>query len=213
MKGLFLDNFYKTISNMRLFLFLILIVVTALLVTGNDTVLEMFVYVSITGLSANAVVSIRKDAEAKWSRYEIALPVTRNEIVKCKYISYLFWLLIGTAVAVLVTGLTVLIHGNVFFVYGSRDVVSLFSLGIGIAVISGSLFIPSAYLFGADKSETLLIVSVIAGFGITVCLIWLINRGEILNYYLRLGLFNLAYVCLFIISYQLARRIYRKKEL
>jgi len=212
MKGLFLDNFYKTINNMKLFAILVFAVAIALLVTGNDTIMELFVYISITALSVNAVSSMRKDADAKWNKYELTLPVTRKDIIKCKYISYLFWVLIGTGIAAVFTGLAVLIHGNVFFVFGSRDVISLFALGIGIAMMVGALFYPMSYLFGIDKSETLLVVSVIGGVGLAVFLIWVINRGEVLNYYPRLGIFVLTYILIFAASYLFTRSIYIKKE-
>ena len=144
---------------MKLFAFFVLIAAIALLVTGDCTIMELFVYISITALSATAVSSMRKDAEAKWNKYELTLPIKRKGIIKCKYLSYLFWVLIGTVIAVIFTGLAVFIHGNVFFAYGFQDTISLFALGIGIAVMVGALFYPMAYLFGADKSETLLVVS------------------------------------------------------
>lgn len=214
MKGLFFDNFYKTISSMTLFAFLILVAAIALLITGNYTILELFVYVSITALSANAVSSMRKDADAKWNKYELTLPVTRKEIIKCKYASYLFWVFVGTIIAAVITALAVIIHGNIFFAYGFRDVISLFSLGIGIAVMVGALFFPMAYVFGADRSETLLVISVIGSVGLAVLLVWLVNQvnSEVVPYYPRLVIFVLAYILLYFVSYIITRSIYNKKE-
>ena len=216
MKGLFLDNFYKTFNSAKLFMFVILAAGIVLLITGNAaTILQLFVYISITALSAIAVSGMRKDSEAKWDKYEITLPVTRKDIIKCKYLSYLFWVSIGVIISVVFTFVAYLIHGNIFFAFGLRDVLSLFALGIGIAVIVGSLFFPMAYVFGVNKSEALLVISVIAGVGLAAYLIWLLNTifdAEVTNYYLILGVFVLTYCFMFVVSYLVTLKIYGKKN-
>ncbi len=222
MKGLILDNFYKTINSMKLFVLFVIGAGIALLVTGNDTLLELFVYIAITALSVTALSGMRKDSDAKWNKYELTLPVTRKHIISSKYISYLFWVFAGTVIALVFTGLVVIIHGNVF-VYGFRDVFriwisgyfSLFTLGIGIAVMVGALFYPLAYLLGADKSETLLVISVISSVGLAIFLIWLANRGigsEAEYYYMRLGAFILTCFLMYLASYFIAHSIYKNKE-
>lgn len=212
MKGLFLDNYYKTIDSIKLFAILVLAVGTAVLITGNETGLELFVYIAITALSINGISSLRKDANVKWNKLELTLPVKRSDIIKSKYLSYLFWLLVGIVIAIIFTVLAVAIHGNVFFAYGFRDVSSLFVLGICIALLAGALFFPLAYLLGIDKSETLLIISVIGGVGLAVFLIWMINQNGTLDYYPRLGIFTLAVLLMFRISYQITKSIYRRVE-
>lgn len=212
MKGLFLDNFYKTAGSMKLFVFFVLAAGLAVLVTGNDTLLELFVYLAITALSVNGISGMRKDAEVKWNKLELTLPVRRADIIKSKYLSYLFWVLTGVVTAAVFTVLAVAIHGNVFFVYGLRDINSLFTLGTGIALLAGALFYPLAYLFGADKSETLLVISVIGSIGLAVSLIWLVNLNGTLSYYARLGVFALAVVLVFGGSYGFTKVLYCGKE-
>ncbi len=212
MKGLFLDNFYKTIGSIKLFAFLVLAVGIAALVTGNATILELFIYIAITALSVNGVTGMRKDADVKWSKLELTLPVKRSDIIKSKYISYLFWVLIGIVTASIFTALAVVIHGNVFFVYGFRDLSSLFTLGTAIALMAGALFYPMAYLFGVDKSETLLVVSVIGSIGFAIFFIWIVNLDEMLGYYTRLSIFAFIAILIFLISYIITNIIYRRKE-
>lgn len=212
MKGLFLDNFYKTIGSIKLFAFLVFAVGVAALLTGNDTILELFVYIAITALSVNGISSMRKDADVKWNKLELTLPVRRSDIVKSKYLSYLFWVLTGIVIAAIFTALAVAIHGNVFFAYGFRDISSLFTLGTGIALLVGALFYPLAYLLGIDKSETLLVISVIGGVGLAVFLIWMVNLNGTLSYYTRLGIFALIIALIFCISYLFTKIIYRGKE-
>lgn len=212
MKGLFLDNFFKTIGGMKLLLFLVLIVGIAVTITGNDTALRIFVYLSITALSVTAVASMRKDADVKWNKYELTLPVTRKVIIKSKYVSYLFWVLIGTIIAAVFIALAHLFHGNIFFAYGVQDIASLFGLGIGIAILVGALFFPLAYLVGIDKSEVLLVISIIGGIGLAFLFVWLINQGDIADYYVELGIFDASCVLLFAISYFATNDIYKNRE-
>lgn len=212
MKGLFLDNFYKTVGSIKLFAFLVLAVGIAVLVTGNSTTLELFVYIAITALSVNGVTGMRKDADVKWNKLELTLPVRRSDIIKSKYISYLFWVLIGIVTASIFTALAVVIHGNVFFVYGFRDLSSLFTLGTAIALLVGALFYPLAYLFGVDKSETLLVVSVIGSIGLAIFFIWIVNLDGMLSYYTRLSIFGFIAILIFFISYIITNIIFSRKE-
>ena len=215
MKGLLLDNLYKSIRSMKLLGILVLIAGIALLISGNGTFMEIFVYISITALSATAVSSMRKDIDVSWNKYELTLPVTRNMIINSRYICYLLWVVVGVVIAALFTILSVVAHGNVFFAYGFRDVISLFSLGVGIAVTVGTLYYPFAYLFGADRSEALLLISAIGSVGLVVVLVWIVNNvfgTDTGHYYLRLTVFVSAYILLYIVSYLATRKIFNGKE-
>lgn len=215
MKGLILDNFYKTLGGMKMFGVLVLAAGIVMMITGNQTILELFVYISITAISAGAVSSMRKDAEAKWDKYEITLPVKKNDIVKSKYFSYAGWLITGFVTAVILVSAAVLIHGNVYFAYGLRDVISLFTLSIVIALMVGAIFFPLAYLIGIDKSEVLLISSIICGVGSAFLMVGLVNRWEIrdaFDFYLRAGILLMTSVLLFLLSYFITQTIFTKKE-
>lgn len=216
MKGLFLCNLYKMIGNIKLLTVFIMAGGIALLVTGSYTFIQIFVCISITILTINAMSSLRKDAETKWNRFEITMPITRAEIIKCKYLFYLFWVFVSTIVAALFTGLAVVIHGNIFFVYGIRDICSLFSLGIGIALLSGAIFYPLAYTFGAEKSEALIIISLVCAAGTAFILLRLINSRVPQNdfeYYISLSIFVIIVTLLFITSYFLSQSLYKKKDI
>ena len=212
MKGLFLDNFYKTIGSIKLFAVFVFLFGAAVLITGNATALELFVYISITALSINGISSMRKDADAKWNKFELTLPVTRKDIIKSKYTNYLFWVVFGLVIAAFFTILATLIHGDVFFELGIQDISSLFTVGICLSLLVGALFYPLAYLFGIDKSETLLILSVLCAVGTAIFLIWIVNLPGILNYYLRLGIFAFVVILLFCLSYAATSALYQNKE-
>lgn len=168
MRGLFLSNFYSAIENIKLFMVIVVVVGIGVLVTGNPTVQELFVYITITLLSVNAVASSRKDAISNWNKFEMTIPVSKKEIVKCKYLSYAFWVLIGTIFTLIITVATMLLHGNDNLLYGMSNFYSMFSLGIGLSLLAGSIFYPLSYLVGVDKSETILIISILIAIGIAI---------------------------------------------
>lgn len=212
MKGLFLNGFYATIGNIKLFLWIVLAVGAFLLATGNPTLQELFVYITITALSGNGVISARKDAVSKWNKYEITMPVRRKEIVQCKYLSYLFWVFASTVLAGLVTAAAMLIHGDSFLAIGGAGLASMFALGIGIAVLTGGFFYPLSYLFGVEKSETALIISILAAMGFAIVSLNLLHTLHF-TFSLRMGAFIAAYMLLFVCSYALSLLLYSKKEI
>ncbi|MDD2971943.1 MAG: ABC-2 transporter permease [Lachnospiraceae bacterium] len=206
MKGLLINNFYSSIGNIKLFLTIVLAVAAIVLVTGNPTAQELFVYITITALSINAVVSSRKDAISNWNKFEITMPVRRTDIIKSKYLSYIFWLGVGTGLALAVTMVTMLVHGI------GNDIYSMFALGIGISLFVGALFFPIAYLVGTDKSETVLIISVLVAITLAVLILNVLN--QFISYFIvRMAAFITIYILFFAFSYVITLRIYAKKEL
>lgn len=211
MKGLLLNEFYSAVGNIKLFLFIALAAAISLIVTGSPTAQELFVYITITALSVNAVVSFRKDAVSKWDKYEITMPVQRKDIVRSKYLSYLFWLLFGTLLALTVTILAVIIHKTAACLPGTGALPSMFNLGIGISLLTGALFYPLSYRFGIDKSETILIISIISAILLSIVTLNILNR-YIPSFSTRMSVFILLYSASFAISYKTTLLLYQKKE-
>lgn len=211
MKGLFLNNFYATTGDMRLFLALALVGSAWVIITGDSTALEIFVYIIITALAVHAVGSSRKDADSRWNKFEITMPVRRKEIIQCKFLSYLFWVIAGTALALLVTIIATWIHSGSIWLYGFGNVCSMFALGIGIAMMTGACFYPVSYLVGVEKSETVLEISVLAAVGAAIVILNILNRF-IDSFAVRMTVFIAGYLLLFALSYGITFALYLKKE-
>lgn len=88
----------------------------------------------------------------------------------------------------------------------------MFVLGMGISLFTGALFFPIAYLVGIDKSETILIISVLLAIGLAVLILNALNQF-IADFIVRMAIFILSYIIFFIASYILTLGIYSKKEL
>lgn len=212
MKGLFLNNLYSSIGNIKLFMMIVFTVAAAVLVTGNPTAQELFVYITITALSINSVVSSRKDAVSNWNKFEITMPVRRNDVIKSKYLTYLFWLAVGVGIALVVTVVTMLIYRNSNLLNGMSNFNSMFVLGIGISLFTGALFFPIAYIVGIDKSETILIISLLLAIGLAILILNVLNQF-IFDFHVRMAIFIIIYILFFAVSYILTLGIYAKKDL
>lgn len=211
MRGLLLNNFYSAWHNLRALGLVILLLGAVVVIFGDSNAVELFPYISISIFAVSGVATMREDATSQWNKYELTLPLKRNQIIRCKYATYMILALIGLAVSVIVTALTFSTHG-VLFTYGLRDAISLFSLGMGLAIMTGSIFFPMSVAFGADKSEVLLFMSVFISVTLSMVFIRIVNKFDWV-YAARLTLFNLAYIVTFVVSYAITCKLYAKKEL
>ncbi|WMJ89237.1 ABC-2 transporter permease [Anaerocolumna sp. MB42-C2] len=216
--GLLKNSFYGAIGSAIIFLIVFLTAGLVLLITGSPALLNVLVVISATAFAINAVSGFRKEASTKWNKYELAAPVRRKDIVKSRYISYMSWIIFGIILSAVFAGLAVLVHGNLYFYHVIRDPLTLFCLSIGIALLMGTLYYPAIYLFGADRNEVIIIISLLDAVGIAFAIIWLINAGNDFNvlsdpeYYFFIALFLGIVIILFLLSYVLTVAIYRRKE-
>lgn len=218
MIGLLKNSFYGAIGSAIIFLVVFSTAGLVLLITGNPSLLNILVVVSSTAFAFNAVSGFRKEASTKWNKYELTTPVRRKDIVKSRYIIHISWIVVGVVLSSIVVGLAVILHGNLYFYHVIRDPLTLFCLSVGIALLMGTLYYPAIYLFGADRSEAIIIISLLGAVGIAFSIIWLINAGNDFNalsdpeYYFFIALFLGIVIILFLLSYVLTVAIYRRKE-
>ena len=215
MKGLMLDNFYKSVDYMKIYSFLLVLLAILLFLNGNDSIWQAVIAVCHVMIATASLSGMREDAEVRWTKYEISLPVKRKDIIACKYASYMCGILAGVIIAAVITFSAYLIHGNVLLADGFRDVLSLFTLCIGSAVFIGALFFPLVYAAGASRSDALLLVSIVGGIGIVAFLTWLSNNilGPGVNYYLKIGFWWAVFGMAYILSYCITRKIYAGKDI
>ncbi|HCC37053.1 MAG TPA: ABC-2 transporter permease [Treponema sp.] len=218
MNGLLKNCFYGALGSAKILLAFFLAAGMALLISGNPTLLNVFGLITATVFSFNAVSSVRKEAATKWNKYELTAPVRRKDIVKCRYINHIIWISVGIVLSAIFIGLTALFHGNNYFYYEVRDPLTLFCVNTATALLMGTLFYPAIYFFGTDRSEIMIILSVLGAIGLTLGTIWAINAGHNFSslsdpeYFLCMVVFMAVAIASFILSYFLTNFIYRKKE-
>lgn len=218
MRGLLKNNFYGVMDNLKILFGLTGLLGLALLITGDAALLGIFSLLSVPLLGAAMISCMRKESASKWCKYKLTLPVRKKEIVKSQYISHLIWTMAGTGIVALFLLLTVLIHGDRYFYYGFRDAVTLILGGGVLAVFMGAVSYPLYYWWGGEKTEVILLLSVLVSGAVIGGLSLLINTltGEGMvsdtEYYLSLLVILGVAAAAFAGSYYLTSWIFRQKE-
>lgn len=222
MKGLLKNNFFGAMGSAMVSLSFFVVFGIVVIVTANSSLLLIFGLVCIPIFAINALSAFRKESATNWNKYIIVAPVRRKDIVKSRYINHISWVLVGAILVAIFVAFMILIHGVSIYNNSVRDPLSLFGIGIGIPLLMGSVFYPAVHLIGADRSEILMIISLIAAIGITTGIIGSINMYY--SYYygydsmsdpeflMGMAVYIGIVILFFILSYFLSLLINRKKE-
>lgn len=212
MKGLFLDNLYKTADEMKILLPILLIIGAIIIVFIEDQLIVQFYIITVfLSISICALLSIRKDAEAKWTRYEIILPVRRKTIIQCKYISFLLWVIVSAMMAVMFTVIIIIFKGNIYFDSGIRDILTIFILSVALVLQIASIFYMGLYFLGLDKSQILMILSVIVSISLIGLLAGVLNKKGVSLEVGRIIVFGIS-VFFLGVSYNITKLLYYRRE-
>ena len=157
--------------------------------------------------------TLQKDVSSQWNKFEITMPVRRKDVVKAKYICFILNGVLGIAAALL----TVIISQLLQIDINVEKVFLGITFGIVITFALPALMYPLLLIFGVDKTEMVLSISVI------LISILFVGSSVIFNYIMPdLSVYsNLVFRCsiivisiiLFIISYMFSVISYKKKEL
>ena len=213
MKGLLKNNFFSVLANAKVFSIFMLISGAFVTAVVSQSLLIGYVMIGIVGFSLNAAAVAKNEFISKWGKYKLTLPVKRADIIKSLFLNHIFWLLIGTAFAGTVTGLSWLLHGCPFDI--PVDSLSMFVLGISTSLFAGAIFFPLFYLGGVERNEVFLVIALVCSFGIDLVIITVINDlAEPGSTSLLTGLAVLSASSLlaFALSYPLTLFIFRRKE-
>lgn len=217
MKGLIRNNFYSVGSTLKwtiaFCIFVNIVVIIGVVRFPNiDGFLPMLMLGQIGAFVGLTGTALQKDNTSKWSKYERTLPVKISDVVMARYISFLIFSVIG----ILLATVTVLL----FSVVSSQPVniervVYGYSFGIVFALLVPALLYPLVLKFGADKSEIMLMISVLITMGLfvggSVILTPYLNNLENADMIYRIACMVISMV-VFISSYFISVHIYKRKE-
>jgi hypothetical protein len=208
MKGLLLKDWYIAKNN-------IIITAVSLLVIGFGISFLMesssLLVLSPAVFTTAVFISITADASSKWDRLAVTMPVTRQQIIACKYLVYA-----ALAAAGIVTGLIpcVILHfirhdvtGQSIMLYGL--------LGLAASFFAGSISLLCAYRFAPENSQVVFMVSFVGAAGIIAGIVLLTNlfipvKENILAPFAMV--FIISAIAL-IISCKVAATLYAKKDI
>lgn len=213
MKGLILNNFYTLQDHMKLSMGIAIVMVIAFLIMGKPELMDAIVAGQILVFSMNIASSLQIDEKSKWDKMEITLPIRRCTVIKAKYIA--FFLLVG--IGVIVSLMTPMIAYIAGMEINLNDMVNGYSLGISICIGTLAIVYPAILIFGADKSETMLIIGAFVTVGLRF-VVWIlmnvIKGGLTINFNSsEVGVVALVVnILLFFVSYKISESIHARKN-
>lgn len=217
MKGLIRNNFYSVGSTLKwtvaFCIFINIVVIIGIVrFPNNNGLLPTLMLGQIGAFVGLTATALQKDNTSKWSKYERTLPVRISDVVMARYISFLIFSVIG----ILLATVTVLL-----FSVASNQPVNIervvygYSFGIVFSLLVPALLYPLVLKFGADKSEIMLMISVLITMGLfvggSVILTPLFNNLNNADMIYRIVCIVIS-VVVFISSYFISVHIYKRKE-
>lgn len=216
MRGLIRNNFYTVEGSLKA---IILVGFIAMILSSiadiyfpDNAILSVNVISGMLGafggLSATA---IQKDGASKWNKFELTMPISRKDVIKARYISFVLYILIGAFMAILSVLLFHAVIGNV----NLERVGYGFVFGIAFAMSIPTFMTPLVLIFGSDKNEMFLMLSIAVSLGLffvsSAILTPFLRNFSNANLVFRLGYFIFS-ILLFMASYLLSVFVYKKKE-
>lgn len=217
MKGLLRNNFYGIVENVKIVIAVVVIFGIVLLITGEATLLPAFSLIAPPIIAVLMISCLRKESASKWEKYKLTLPIRRKSIIESQYISHTIWSIAGVVVVAVFMAFTVIIHGDQYFYYGFRDAITLVLGGGILAILIGAISYPLYYLWGAEKTEVILVIGVIGSIGIVFILTMLVNTfsdGNVSDtlYYISLVIVTAVTIIAYVSSYFISKFIFQKRE-
>ena len=188
---------------------LFLVVFLILAFQENNIIVIVPVFVSMMVF----ITTFSYDEYNKWDAYAIALPISRKNIVKSKYIASVILWLIALLVTVVITVIMGIIGQNInYFEMFGMILGCVFSI-----VLLEAIMFPLIFKFGVEKGRIGLFVGV---FAIAALLGFIFTGVDLENATGFIEFFNkyyyillpLAIIILLMGSYFVSKRIYLKKE-
>lgn len=157
---------------------------------------------------------LKHEAKSGYDKFVLTLPINRIHVVQNHYLFYIIIATISSLLAPLLLYAYGLISG-----ISINDVTKFISFGIFIILFAGALAYPLIYVFGPEKSDSLIIGSGMIGMFVSLGLqgvasnlaISLSNSEAEADLYFRI-IYILLGVIIFILSFFISVFIYRKKE-
>ena len=207
MKALLLKDWYLSLRYCRAF-FLIVAVFLAVAFFSADNFFFFTYPVMIAGILPMTLLSY--DERDHWTQYSGTLPFTRAELVSCKYLIGLCFFGITFLATLTAVGIQMAVSGNFSFSDLFSVAVVLFTLGL----LGPSILLPFVFRFGVEKGRIAFYITigmicavgtVLAGLGFQT--VFPSDKSEFL------WLMGFAAAAVYLISWRLSIRFYRKREL
>lgn len=217
MKGLIRNNIYTIDEILKGVFYLAILALIWILSTyiffPDSKIFNDIATMAVLGaFSSSCYELLKNETLSKWNKFELTTPISRNDVIKARYITYIIFALIAIAF-ITITSIIPIFFDDKFiferFTYNITLLICLFCL-------SPAMFHPLTLKFGSDKGMFFFIVSTMTSivFFFAPSLIFLdfFSKFDNPNLVYRVTLSSLS-ITLFIISYFISKKMYSNKDL
>ncbi len=207
MKGVLLKDLYIAKSNI-----LVTLVCLIVLGFGLSFLLEGSAILVLAPVASTTAVfiSITSDAGSKWNKNVIVMPVSREQIIREKFVFYVLLAAAGFVTA-LIPCIILMFAGADITIFSLR----LYgSIGMSATLLAGGISLPCAYLFDPEKSQIVFMMSFMASTGIIAGIVLFINlfipvKEHILPAFSTVLVISVIW---FFFSCRIAAAVYQKRD-
>lgn len=163
-----------------------------------------------------ALEVIKHEAKSGYDKFVLTMPITRSNIVQSHYFFYILIAIIGSLLSFVIFSVYSLISDTPI-----NSILRIISFGVFIVLFAGAVVYPLLYIFGPEKSDSIVIGGAIGGlfatFGLQGVVGYIVEQLSLTNLNVDPSLYiSLIYtilgVIVYILSYFVSVFIYRKKE-
>jgi len=218
MKGLLVYSFYASSKIITSVVLLFLVASIVILVLGEilpfSLVGDNSIYGSAIGfvlfLIPYVVMTMSGDT-TNWERFQIAMPVSRKQLVASFYISVIISQIIAILVLAIITGLWLALQEGMLDAIIATGPIS-FAHGLGMPLFMAALLFPLAITkVGYNNQSTIFLVSMFASVIIFVAVGWIIGNIDLSTGGSMLLLFATGAIP-FIVSFIITKRLYAQVD-
>lgn len=212
MRGLILKDLYLIKGFGRQYAF----VFVFMAIWGIAMKATSFLCIYATLMGAMIVLSITAlDDAVSFNRFALTMPVSVRTLIKSKYLLFIITLGIGTAIALLISGIAALLSVEMNQEFSWQDLVP----SVTVFVVGTSIALPVILYRGAEKGRYAYMAAMLGLGGLMYGVIKLCQKYKISLDFLEtipivlfVGIFAGICIISLVISYFVTLRLVRKKE-
>lgn len=154
MKGLIIKDILNLKKSLNTLIAMFIFYILWAYKFGDPTILIAMITLMLTMMS---ITSMSYDDLAKWDKFALAMPISRQKLVYSKYILSILLAICGVGISVAISYILVLVNGKIST---SQLFLSAYVIFI-ISILFSCIVLPLIYKFGVEKSR-IMMMAVIA---------------------------------------------------
>ncbi len=213
MKGLFLNDFYKSKHIMMILLCMIsLIGIIVIGLSEQPFIVQAYMVCVTLSIPICSLTSSYSFDAINWNKYTITFPLKKEKVIQEKYLFSISFFVVGILINTIILLLIINIRGFIFFDFGLKDIITLYCLSTALVFFIYSFYFFLRYIFSLTDSSFNIIISIIISICFVGGLIYFFNK---FNVSLETGrsILVLGSLLLFLVSYKINQIFYCRKDI